>query len=104
MGSLPGAALITLIALKLAGVVAWSWWWVLSPMWIGGFALALVAGMLAILWGLAHWPVTLVNLFRWRKRSQAPVFIYLDTFPVPSPSQDGAAAGDTERRPHDGTF
>jgi hypothetical protein len=22
------------IALKLTNVIAWSWWWVLSPMWI----------------------------------------------------------------------
>jgi len=28
------ALLILFIALKLCGVVAWSWWWVLSPLWI----------------------------------------------------------------------
>jgi hypothetical protein len=26
---------ILFIALKLCGVVTWSWWWVLSPIWIG---------------------------------------------------------------------
>ena len=34
-----GAGLATLltvlfVALKLTGVIAWSWWWVLSPIWI----------------------------------------------------------------------
>jgi membrane protein YdbS with pleckstrin-like domain len=29
---------ILFIALKLTGVIAWSWWWVLSPIWIA-FAL-----------------------------------------------------------------
>jgi len=35
-----GLALI-LIFLKLVGVINWSWWWVLCPLWIG-FALFLV--------------------------------------------------------------
>jgi hypothetical protein len=43
------AALPALIALKLTGVIAWSWWWVLTPLWIIGiiviaFLLLLVAG------------------------------------------------------------
>jgi hypothetical protein len=25
---------LTFIVLKLTGVIAWSWWWVLSPLWI----------------------------------------------------------------------
>jgi hypothetical protein len=32
----------TPIVLKLTGVISWSWWWVLSPLWIGGLLLALV--------------------------------------------------------------
>jgi hypothetical protein len=30
------ASLLTIafIVLKLTGVIAWSWWWVLSPLWI----------------------------------------------------------------------
>ena len=23
-----------LIGLKLAGIISWSWWWVLAPMWV----------------------------------------------------------------------
>lgn len=36
---------LTFIVLKLTGVIAWSWWWVLSPLWISGilFAVALCA-------------------------------------------------------------
>lgn len=26
--------LVVFIILKLVGVIAWSWWWVLSPIWI----------------------------------------------------------------------
>jgi hypothetical protein len=29
-----GALGILFIALKLTGVIGWSWWWVLSPLWI----------------------------------------------------------------------
>jgi hypothetical protein len=32
----------TPIVLKLTGVITWSWWWVLSPMWISGILLVLV--------------------------------------------------------------
>lgn len=28
------ALLLTFIILKLVGVIDWSWWWVLSPIWI----------------------------------------------------------------------
>jgi len=26
---------IAFVVLKLTGVIDWSWWWVLSPFWIG---------------------------------------------------------------------
>ena len=26
--------LVAFIVLKLTGVITWSWWWVLSPLWI----------------------------------------------------------------------
>ena len=29
-----GLMTILFIALKLMGYIAWSWWWVLSPLWI----------------------------------------------------------------------
>lgn len=30
-----GLLTVLFIGLKLTGVIAWSWWWVLSPLWIG---------------------------------------------------------------------
>ena len=36
---------IVFVVLKLVGVINWSWWWVLSPLWIS-FALFLVAVIL----------------------------------------------------------
>jgi hypothetical protein len=49
-GQLP-LAVIPLIALRLAGIIDWSWWWVLVPLWgsvallavlMGGFLLVLI--------------------------------------------------------------
>lgn len=40
-----GLLTIVFITLKLTGVIDWSWWWVLSPIWIGiAGALVLAAG------------------------------------------------------------
>lgn len=39
-----GLLIIVFIVLKLTGYIAWSWWWVLSPIWIScGLALILIA-------------------------------------------------------------
>lgn len=39
-----GLLTIAFIVLKLTGYIAWSWWWVLSPIWITFLiAMALVA-------------------------------------------------------------
>lgn len=37
-----GALLLIFIGLKVAGFINWSWWWVLSPMWISIAIVALV--------------------------------------------------------------
>ena len=38
-----GMLTILFISLKLCKVISWSWWWVLSPLWISwGLALALI--------------------------------------------------------------
>lgn len=50
-GSIPGIALITFVVLKLTGVIAWSWWWVLSPMWISGIvAVGAFVALMIFLW------------------------------------------------------
>jgi hypothetical protein len=40
---LGGALTILFIALKLLGKINWSWWWVLSPLWI---PLAIFVGLI----------------------------------------------------------
>ena len=47
-----GLLAIVFITLKLCGVIAWSWWWVLSPLWI---PLLLVLGILLKLCGVIAW-------------------------------------------------
>jgi hypothetical protein len=44
-----GALTILFIGLKLCNVIHWSWWWVLSPIWISLSILLLVLLVLAIL-------------------------------------------------------
>jgi hypothetical protein len=39
--SFTGALTILFVGLKLTNVITWSWWWVLSPIWIS-FSLAVV--------------------------------------------------------------
>lgn len=39
-----GLLTIVFIVLKLTNVIAWSWWWVLAPLWISaGLVLAVLA-------------------------------------------------------------
>lgn len=42
-----GLLTIVFITLKLTGVIAWSWWWVLSPLWIS-FGLVVSILMIAM--------------------------------------------------------
>ncbi len=45
-----GLLAILFIAFKLAGVVAWSWWWVLSPVWIPALiALGIIVVLLLVI-------------------------------------------------------
>jgi hypothetical protein len=41
-----GLLTIVFITLKLLDKIDWSWWWVLSPLWIGFALLILVIGFL----------------------------------------------------------
>jgi hypothetical protein len=41
---IPGLLTIVFITLKLTGYIMWSWWWVLSPLWI---PFAIFCGVLA---------------------------------------------------------
>jgi hypothetical protein len=45
-----GLLTILFVGLKLGKVIDWSWWWVLSPLWIGAaFAALVIAVMLLVL-------------------------------------------------------
>ena len=43
-----GLLLVAFIVLKLTKVINWSWWWVLSPLWVGP-AIVLIVGFSYIL-------------------------------------------------------
>lgn len=44
-----GLLTIVFIVLKLIGKIDWSWWWVLSPIWIGlCIALLILGGAIAM--------------------------------------------------------
>ena len=45
-----GFLTIVFVVLKLLGVIAWSWWWVLSPAWISiSFVVLIFAIVLAVI-------------------------------------------------------
>lgn len=49
-----GLLTIVFITLKLTGVIAWSWWWVLSPLWISaGLSIVLLLAFLVFILVLA---------------------------------------------------
>jgi hypothetical protein len=48
--SLPSLLLVLFVGLKLAHVIAWSWWWVLAPLWALP-ALAVISFVHALCWG-----------------------------------------------------
>lgn len=54
-----GLLLVAFIVLKLCKVIDWSWWWVLSPMWI-------TIG-LAIITLIAYWMITLIQDKKWQR-------------------------------------
>lgn len=44
-----GLLAIAFIVLKLTGVIDWSWWWVLAPLWLGFALVALLIGLFAFI-------------------------------------------------------
>ena len=47
-----GALTLIFITLKLLGKIAWSWWWVLSPLWIPPlFAIAIFLVIIILMLG-----------------------------------------------------
>lgn len=44
-----GLLAVLFIGLKLGGVIAWSWWWVLSPLWLPILVVLFLWAVIAIL-------------------------------------------------------
>lgn len=44
---------IVFVVLKLTGIIAWSWWWVLSP-FLGGTVLGLIVGIIVMANGISQ--------------------------------------------------
>lgn len=42
---------IIFVILKLTHVIDWSWWWVLSPLWISIILVAVMFIVMVIFWG-----------------------------------------------------
>ena len=45
-----GLLTIVFIALKLLNVISWSWWWVLSPLWISAGLVVAILVFLFLFW------------------------------------------------------
>ena len=52
--------LVAFVVLKLTGVIDWSWWWVLSPIWI-------VLGLVGLIFAGAYIYVVTKNIIKKRK-------------------------------------
>lgn len=59
-----GILQIVFIILKLCGVIDWSWWWVLAPMWIS-FVFAMVILLI---------PVIIARILNGRKQNDHRIF------------------------------
>ena len=55
--------LITFVVLKLTHVINWSWWWVLSPLWIG-FVIDIISHVVG---GIGLGVISLINRFKERR-------------------------------------
>lgn len=50
-----GMLTVLFVGLKLTGYIDWSWWWVLSPIWISFLVFITILGIVG---GIALWLAT----------------------------------------------
>lgn len=50
-----GLLTILFIGLKLTGYINWSWWWVLSPLWITASISLVVLLVFLIIFAIVYW-------------------------------------------------
>ena len=62
-----GLLAIVFIALKLTGYIAWSWWWVLSPLWIPAAIFCVVLLCIGIFMVCAVIVAAVATLLPWTK-------------------------------------
>ena len=44
-----GLLLVLFVGLKLGGIITWSWWWVMSPLWGGVCLVGVFLAFIAII-------------------------------------------------------
>lgn len=49
-----GLLTILFVALKLTGYIAWSWWWVLSPLWLPAVVGVVLFVVCCLVLAIAH--------------------------------------------------
>lgn len=49
--SVMGVLTLIFVVLKLVGVIAWSWWLVLAPLWVGLGLYIVIVGFMALFTG-----------------------------------------------------
>ena len=49
-----GLLAIVFITLKLTGYIAWSWWWVLSPLWAPFVVVLVIAAITFLFLAIGH--------------------------------------------------
>ena len=50
-----GLLTIAFIVLKLTNVITWSWWWVLSPLWISTLLTVFILLVILAVLGINSW-------------------------------------------------
>ena len=48
----PGLLTIAFVVLKLTGVITWSWWWVLCPLWLPFLLVLVTMAVIVIMYTL----------------------------------------------------
>lgn len=51
---LVGVLTCIFVVLKLIGIINWSWWWVLSPLWISAGLFFVILILVGIVAGIAY--------------------------------------------------
>ncbi len=62
-GTFCGLLTLLFIALKILGYIHWSWWWVLSPLWIPLVLFVVVTVITLVFMG-----VSVSKLHKWMKK------------------------------------